>query len=120
MANTTRLKAVRSVINKDRSRLNMANWAVQHTCGTTLCLAGFAAELSGAEFDFSEGIQLSHHGVASGVTMDGRSVERVAIDYLDLDLEDAGDLFYTHDPDIALDKLDYLIEHDTLDGYEED
>lgn len=122
MANTERLKALRTAVEADRDRLNMANWAVKHTCGTTLCLAGFAAVLSGAELNFAD--DRAYHfwdgRTSTAFTTTGETVEDVAKDFLELEQEDAAELFYTNDEDLAMDKLDYLIEYGDLDEFDVD
>ena len=121
MANTERLKALRTTVEADRDRLNMANWAVKHTCGTTLCLAGFAAVLSGAELNFDD--ERAYHffdgRTTTAFTTTGETVEDVAREFLELDEEDAAELFYTNDEDLALDKLDHLIEYGDLVSFDD-
>lgn len=126
MADAGRLRALRSTVLKNQEKWEQQNWAKKTACGTTMCLAGWAVTLAGREFSWSNGNQtvqelLNTWGylLSSTLTPTQESkkyeggddfVSEVAQEWLGLTEDEADNLFYAWDKDLALSRLDELIE----------
>lgn len=96
-----------------------ADEIVEGSCGTTMCLAGWACHLSGEKIDWANGEMQDGKWVAHRLKS-GEQVEERATQLLDIDWEDAGWLFYAYDEEQALSRLKQVIENGRVtDPYEE-
>lgn len=127
MANTELAKKIMRAITEKPDQWDQHRWAaiqpepnveiVDGTCGTTMCLAGWACFLSGEKINWrtaeAEGSQLVAHHLENG-----RSIEDRAVELLDIDWDDANALFYAYDEDTAKDHLQQVIDHgEVIDPY---
>lgn len=106
---------VREMIKMHPERHSQKTWAREESCGTTMCIAGWACHLSGLDFLMTLNESNCDCGCGAGMIealklKDGREVDHAAADLLGLDRHTASSLFYTVDNDAALDMLDRLIE----------
>ncbi|WP_051819243.1 hypothetical protein [Streptomyces sp. NRRL S-920] len=103
--NTDLLLAIREQITSHPEAHDQREWGVRTECGTTHCIAGWAAVLTGATIDWrgSEG----GHRV---YLVDDEDPEVYAAGMLGLDHDEAHSLFYERDNAAALRRLDILIE----------
>ncbi|MFF0183508.1 hypothetical protein [Streptomyces sp. NPDC005244] len=104
--NTELLRKVRETIRRHPEKHDQGNWGLKTECGTTHCIAGWAAFLSGAVIDWERELD----GAWSADTVNGgaRSIEDYARDALGLTF-DQSNIFYMGRDD-ALRRLDRLIE----------
>jgi hypothetical protein len=130
MANVERLKELRETVLRNPEKWDQSNWAAikgDVSCGTTLCLAGWACTLAGREplWRAYEGDsieqQLNNWGiVTTGLLVPTEEelesnpdvrvwIANFAETWLDLTPEQANDLFYSGGDDHALGILDELI-----------
>lgn len=131
MPNVERLKLLRETVLRNPEKWDQANWAAikgsDVSCGTTLCLAGWACELAGREplWKAYEGDsieqQLNNWGIVTTGLLELTEEEKeadpnrrvwishFAQEWLGLTDEQANDLFYAGGEDGALAELDELI-----------
>jgi hypothetical protein len=86
-------------------RLDMTTWARRTSCGTVMCLAGWAAVHAGDPPRFLEGATHTMY------TLSGYPVETVAREYLGLTVQEACTLFlafHAKTPDDLRDLVDQL------------
>lgn len=128
MANTELAKKIKAAITAKPELWDQHKWAavptgafvvapeefeegegLDLTCGTTMCLAGWACHLSGEKIDWTvteeDGDKRVAHRLKSGAAIEDRAAELLEIDW-----EDAGNLFYAYNEETALDHLTQLIE----------
>lgn len=130
MANVERLKMLRDHLRKHPEGHRQQEWArkpymvngvkVEASCGTTMCMAGTAAVMAGHQIRWSDADHYETHGDTVYITAsrveDGRYIEDVAQEWLELERDDSNHLFMTMDASRALDLLDILIEEETLEN----
>lgn len=102
-------KTVRDLIKAHPDQHDQSTWTSRsdenpiESCGTTACIAGWTAAARGFTL-----AQLQKNGF----TFEGEQcydIETWAREALDLDYDDASDLFYTFDEVDAMEKLENLI-----------
>lgn len=100
------LKKVRDKVTSDPEAHYQANWGRKTSCGTTHCIAGWAAVLDGAAVDWED----DGDGYWEAATVNGcaQHIETYAKEALGLTWEEAS-IFYAS-RDEALQQLDRLIE----------
>jgi hypothetical protein len=102
---------VKHAIENDPSAHDQMYWVRSRTCGTTMCIAGWAVHLAGKhefKFDYSHDGSLTVDYVR---TPEGHSlVPDVAADLLGLDEDESYRIFWTQDNEAAMGMLDELIE----------
>lgn len=104
--------AVREQITSHPETHDQGDWALKRPgCGTTLCIAGWACQLSGEQLrwfedETEEGDPLRR----ANYTRSGGSIWDRAGELLGLSLPEAGRLFHNMDNADALARLDELIE----------
>jgi len=86
-------------------KFDMTDWAVEHSCGTAFCIAGYATILAGYNYRY-----VQKHGKRSFVNDKGASgdPEVVGAQFLGLTEEEARDLFYGN----FTDRMRYRITKD--------
>lgn len=122
MANLERLKELREAVLNHPDKWNQTDWVKQTACGTTMCFAGFCAELAGREFSWGvEDIDkwIEDYGSLNvgilkevGDEVYPPHVSDFARGWLDLTHEEVSDLFWETDNDRAMNYLDTLIERE--------
>jgi hypothetical protein len=138
MANTELAKKIKAAITAKPEFWDQHKWAsvsigavdslpaefeegegLELTCGTTMCLAGWACHLSGEKIDWTateeQGDQFVAHRLKNGQAIEDRAVELLEIDW-----DSAGDLFYAYDEEVALDRLTQLIEDGEIHNLDRD
>lgn len=101
--NVDLMLAVRDQITMHPETHKQHSWGDKHPCGTTHCIAGWAAALSGADLTWTSSGALAAVG-------DSHHVQVYAENVLGLDVHEASDLFFEFSENRALAKLDALIE----------
>ena|SRR5690348_2417744 len=90
--NVPLLRKALEYITEHPEEHNQRNWAQRTSCGTTFCLAGTVAKLTGHDFIWDlEG------GTQALLVTNGREISEVAQDELGLDNVDAHLLFHCYD-----------------------
>lgn len=74
--NTELLVKVRQKIREHPDQHDQQHWARRTPCGTTYCIAGWAAMLSGAQLDWMEGV--TDRAYADTVNGEAESIEAYA------------------------------------------
>lgn len=133
MANIELAKKIKAAITAKPELWNQRKWAVVFTdalgdtaltefdegegvelsCGTSMCIAGWACHLSGEKINWREGdFEPDDDGekFVAHLLMSGKGIEDRALELLDLPDGDAGLLFYTFEEAVVLDRLDQIIE----------
>ncbi|AZM51806.1 hypothetical protein DMA15_03740 [Streptomyces sp. WAC 01529] len=107
--NTDLLIKIRDKIREHPEQHDQAHWARRTSCGTTYCIAGWAAVLSGARLDWSDHWTDQYEGGARADTVNSgaETIDDYAQRVLGLDNEQCA-LFDT-DNGGALTRLDELI-----------
>lgn len=100
------MRQVLDQIRADPAGFAMATYGTRDECGTTMCLAGYAAVAAGYELIFING-RASDCRDGSKV----RSIHSLARQYLGLDVDDAGYIFMTMTD--SVDELQRAIERIT-------
>lgn len=98
------LDTIERVSARGNGRFSMENWAKwSPTCGTTLCLAGWAATLAGDPPDFSVARSGTDNldDVVTEYTQSGNLINEVAGRWLELDDDEQLDIFFIHVDDVA-------------------
>jgi hypothetical protein len=119
MANLERLKTLRETVTTRENEWDQRDWARKYSCGTTMCLAGWASVLAGKEIDWRKSKhRLRGESVVASWLTSGEYIGQFAADWLDLDEEEADDLFHAYTKQEALIVLDDLIayEEESLDA----
>lgn len=102
------MRAVREQITKHPETHDQKGWGIRTKCGTTHCIAGWACALSGDAFSW----QADDVGVEATafVPRSGGFIEDRGQDLLGLDAFEANSLFFEVSNELALAKLDELIQ----------
>lgn len=142
MANVARLKALREVITRNPEKWDQHAWAAyangnvfsadfdpdakEVQCGTTYCMAGWTCINEGLRLDWTKGTDeklfdedndTSYEVIVTGFLTTGEMIEVKARELLELEEDEAYDLFFAMNKDEALDQLDRLIsQYDTVDA----
>lgn len=139
MANTELLKKIKTVLTLKPELWDQHQWArraltvpepvltdtaddvaeeiKEVSCGTAMCVAGWACFLSGEKIDWTNDAdvdEISNKIMATFLTS-GETIESRARELLDISYEDAGTLFYGFGEDATLERLDELIEYGELE-----
>jgi hypothetical protein len=101
--NVELMEKVRDKIRENPDRHDQNSWAVRMPCGTTYCIAGWTAVLSGATIDWDSD---EEHAYADTVNNGAEAICEYAQDQLGLE---SYRLFFLNDRQ-ALEELDRLIE----------
>lgn len=109
MANVERLRALRQTVKVNPENWDQTYWARKTTCGTTMCLAGWAAYLAGKEIDWPKSNN-STSAVNAEYLTTGETIEGFAREWLELDEYEAEDLFHSYTQLDAQTVLNELIE----------
>ena len=139
MANTELLKKIKTVLTLKPELWDQHQWArraftvpepvltetadgveeeiKEVSCGTAMCVAGWACFLSGEKFDWTREADIDDvgHKIMATFLESGETIENKARELLDISREDAGTLFYGFGEDQTLERLDELIEHGELE-----
>jgi hypothetical protein len=133
MANIELVKKIKDAITAKPELWNQHKWAVvstdalgdktltefdegegvELTCGTAMCIAGWACHLSGEKINWREGdFEPDDDGekFVAHLLLSGKDIEGRAHELLDLEADNANLLFYTYDERIVMDRLDQIIE----------
>lgn len=133
MANVELLKKIRDIITSKPGSWDQNWWMLvpaadqvptlgtdtqgkEVSCGTTMCLAGWACFLSGLKGSLEQAEQ-THGGISLAYVEDGRSIEGAAQDLLDIDEDTAFTLFHSYGREQALGYLTELIETGSISDY---
>lgn len=81
---------------------------VELTCGTTMCIAGWACHLSGEKIDWRSSEHDGDNQIVASRLKSGEMIEDRAAQLLGVD---GSDLFYVYNEETVLDHLDQIIEH---------
>lgn len=117
MVNAARLEQVIGVIEADLSKWDQSMWAQRNPCGTSYCLAGHAAVLAGKQPLFVNKYDSEPNDEQIAFqTIDGEYIQDVAMEWLDLDEDEANYLFsaFTDDFDKLKIKVKEVINGELL------
>lgn len=102
---------VKHAIENDPSAHDQQYWVRYRSCGTTMCIAGWAVHLAGNhEFEVESGhddsLTVDYVRTPQGHTL----VPEVAAELLGMNEEEMFRIFWTQDNEVAMSMLDELIE----------
>lgn len=104
--NTDLLLEIREQITSHPGTHNQEEWGERSECGTTHCIAGWAAALSGAQLTWTD----DTYGFSQLYHANGEDPGTYAARLMGLDTREAWQLFYKLNNADALAELDALIE----------
>lgn len=107
--NTDLMLAVREQIREHPEQHDQAYWAQKKDCGTTLCIAGWAAVLSGRQVEWLDDEDVISVWLEGDEGLWGRMIPDAARELLGLDYMESIALFMQRDNAAALELLDRMI-----------
>ncbi|MEU6674817.1 hypothetical protein [Streptomyces sp. NPDC046925] len=106
--NTDLLIEIREQITAHPETHDQLSWGRKSDCGTTYCIAGWAAVLTDASFIWSH--DDDEDDKIATLIDDHEAPDQYAARVMGLEYDDAARLFYTLENEAALSRLDALIE----------
>lgn len=110
MPNLEKLKELHERITTKPENWDQECWAQQKECGTSYCMAGWACVLDGQVIDWPKNVEPGEWVEALHLVT-GQDIDEAARDILGLDQDDSDRLFYCTNNDVALLRLENLIDN---------